>query len=148
MTGWRLGYLITPESWMSAAAKLHQNLMISANEFVQEAGVQVLQESRKTCDAMKDEFNKRRIFLLERLNQLGLSPGYQPNSAFYVFLRYRDKLRSSLDLSMEILEKTGVALTPGVDFGPGGEGFLRFSYANSLENLDRALERLKESGLL
>ena len=148
MTGWRLGYLITPESWMSAATKLHQNLMISANEFVQEAGVQVLQESRKTCDDMKDEFNKRRIFLLERLNQLGLSPGYQPNSAFYVFLRYRDKLRSSLDLSMEILEKTGVALTPGVDFGPGGEGFLRFSYANSLENLDRALERLKKSGLL
>jgi aspartate/methionine/tyrosine aminotransferase len=49
---------------------------------------------------------------------------------------------------MEILEKTGVALTPGVDFGPGGEGFLRFSYANSLENLDRALERLKESGLI
>ena len=86
--------------------------------------------------------------MLEKLKQLDLDPGYQPDSAFYVFLRYRDQTRRSLELSMEILEKTGVALTPGVDFGPGGEGFLRFSYANSLENLDRALERLKESGLI
>ena len=148
MTGWRLGYLIVPEAWIGTAAKLHQNLMISANEFVQEAGLKVLQESRKTCDAMKDEFDRRRKFLLEKLKQLDLDPGYQPDSAFYVFLRYRDQTRPSLELSMEILEKTGVALTPGVDFGPGGEGFLRFSYANSLENLDRALERLKESGLI
>ena len=148
MTGWRLGYLIVPEAWIGTAAKLHQNLMISANEFVQEAGLKVLQESRKTCDAMKDEFDRRRKFLLEKLTQLDLDPGYQPDSAFYVFLHYRDQTRPSLELSMEILEKTGVALTPGVDFGPGGEGFLRFSYANSLENLDRALERLKESGLI
>ncbi|HCP32891.1 MAG TPA: aspartate aminotransferase, partial [Deltaproteobacteria bacterium] len=94
------------------------------------------------------EFDRRRKFLLEKLTQLDLDPGYQPDSAFYVFLHYRDQTRPSLELSMEILEKTGVALTPGVDFGPGGEGFLRFSYANSLENLDRALERLKESGLI
>ena len=122
--------------------------MISANEFVQEAGLKVLQESRDTCEAMKDEFDRRRIFLLEKLREFDLDPQYQPNSAFYVFLRYRDQKRSSLELAMEILEKTGVALTPGVDFGPGGEGFLRFSYANSQENLERALKRIKESGLI
>ena len=148
MTGWRLGYLIVREAWIGTAAKLHQNLMISANEFVQEAGLKVLQESRETCEAMKDEFDRRRKFLLEKLREFDLDPQYQPNSAFYVFLRYRDQKRSSLELAMEILEKTGVALTPGVDFGPGGEGFLRFSYANSQENLERALKRIKESGLI
>ncbi|GIR32212.1 MAG: aminotransferase [Deltaproteobacteria bacterium] len=148
MTGWRLGYLIVPEAWIETAAKLHQNLMISANEFVQEAGLKVLQESRETCEAMKDEFDRRRKFLLGKLKEFDLDPQYQPNSAFYVFLRYRDQKRSSLELAMEILEKTGVALTPGVDFGPGGEGFLRFSYANSQENLERALKRIKESGLI
>ena len=148
MTGWRLGYLIVPEAWIGNAAKLHQNLMISANEFVQEAGLKVLQESRETCEAMKDEFDRRRKFLLGKLKEFDLDPQYQPNSAFYVFLRYRDQMRSSLELAMEILEKTGVALTPGVDFGPGGEGFLRFSYANSQENLERALKRIKESGLI
>ena len=148
MTGWRLGYLIVPEAWIRTAAKLHQNLMISANEFVQEAGLKVLQESRETCEAMKDEFDRRRKFLLGKLKEFDLDPQYQPNSAFYVFLRYRDQKWSSLELAMEILEKTGVALTPGVDFGPGGEGFLRFSYANSQENLERALKRIKKSGLI
>ena len=148
MTGWRLGYLIVPEAWIVTAAKLHQSLMISTNEFVQEAGLMVLQESRETCEAMKDEFDRRRKFLLGKLKEFDLDPKYQPNSAFYVFLRYRDQKRSSLELAMEILEKTGVALTPGVDFGPGGEGFLRFSYANSQENLERALKRIKESGLI
>ena len=148
MTGWRLGYMIVPEAWIRTAAKLHQNLMISANEFVQEAGLKVLQESWETCEAMKDEFDRRRKFLLGKLREFDLDPQYQPNSAFYVFLRYRDQKRSSLELAMEILEKTGVALTPGVDFGPGGEGFLRFSYANSQENLERALKRIKESGLI
>ena len=148
MTGWRLGYLIVPEAWIGTAAKHHQNLMISANEFVQEAGLKVLQESRETCEAMKGEFDRRRKFLLGKLKEFDLDPQYQPNSAFYVFLRYHDQKRSSLELAMEILEKTGVALTPGVDFGPGGEGFLRFSYANSQENLERALKRIKESGLI
>ncbi len=67
--------------------------------------------------------------------------------AFYVFLKYRNP-KKSLELALEILEKTGVALTPGVDFGQGGEGFLRFSYANSAENLGIAVDRLVESGLL
>ena len=148
MTGWRLGYLIVPEGWVDAASRLHQNLMISANEFVQEAGIAVLREGRKTCEAMKKEFNRRRLFMLRRLRELDMDPGYQPDSAFYIFLRYRDQKRSSLELSMEILEKAGVALTPGIDFGTLGEGYLRFSYANSIENLEKALERLKESKLL
>ncbi len=148
MTGWRLGYLIAPPEWISTAARVHQNLMISANQFVQEAGIRALQDGHEECERMMAEFNRRRLHMLTRLKELGLDPGYQPNSGFYIFLKYRDQRRGSLELCLEILEKAGVALTPGIDFGPGGEGFVRFSYANSMENLDKALDRLAESQLL
>jgi aspartate/methionine/tyrosine aminotransferase len=147
MTGWRLGYLIAPDSWMPGLVKMHQNLMISTTHFVQDAGVRVLDEGGADCERMKVEFDRRRQFLLEKFRVLGLDPGYDPTGAFYVFLKYRNP-KKSLELALEILEKTGVALTPGVDFGQGGEGFLRFSYANSAENLGIAVDRLVESGLL
>ncbi len=147
MTGWRLGYLIAPDSWMPGLVKIHQSLMISTTHFVQDAGVRVLDEGGADCERMKVEFDRRRQFLLEKFRALGLDPGYDPTGAFYVFLKYRNP-KKSLELALEILEKTGVALTPGVDFGQGGEGFLRFSYANSAENLGIAVDRLVESGLL
>ena len=148
MTGWRLGYMITPLEWMSAADRLHQNLMISATEFVQEAGIWVLQKSKAYCESMKTEFNRRRLFVLERMRELGMDLGYTPTGAFYVLYKYRDSEKSSLDLCHEVLEKTGVAIAPGRDFGPGAEGFVRISYAQSMENLDRALNLLAESMLL
>ena len=82
MTGWRLGYMITPLEWMSAADRLHQNLMISATEFVQEAGISVLQKSKVYCEKMKVEFNRRRLFVLKRMRELGMDPGYTPGGAF------------------------------------------------------------------
>ena len=148
MTGWRLGYMITPLEWMSAADRLHQNLMISATEFVQEAGIWVLQKSKAYCESMKTEFNRRRLFVLERMRELGMDLGYTPTGAFYVLYKYRDSGKSSLDLCHEVLEKTGVAIAPGRDFGLGAEGFVRISYAQSMENLDRALNLLAESMLL
>ena len=148
MTGWRLGYMITPLEWMSAADRLHQNLMISATEFVQEAGIWVLQKSKAYCESMKTEFNRRRLFVLERMRDLGMDLGYTPTGAFYVLYKYRDSEKSSLDLCHEVLEKTGVAIAPGRDFGLGAEGFVRISYAQSMENLDRALNLLEESMLL
>jgi aspartate/methionine/tyrosine aminotransferase len=148
MTGWRLGYMIIPLEWMSAADRLHQNLMISATEFVQEAGIWVLQKSKAYCESMKTEFNRRRLFVLERMRELGMDLGYTPTGAFYVLYKYRDSGKSSLDLCHEVLEKTGVAIAPGRDFGLGAEGFVRISYAQSMENLDRALNLLAESMLL
>ena len=148
MTGWRLGYMITPQEWMSAADRLHQNLMISATEFVQEAGISVLQKSKSYCEEMKTEFNRRRLFVLERMRELGLDPGYKPDGAFYVFYRYPDSTKSSLELCHEVLEKTGVAIAPGRDFGAMGEGYIRLSYAQSMENIDRALIKLEECKLL
>ena len=148
MTGWRLGYMITPLEWMSAADRLHQNLVISATEFVQEAGISVLRKSAAYCESMKTEFNRRRLFVLERMRELGMDLGYTPTGAFYVLYKYRDSGKSSLDLCHEVLEKTGVAIAPGRDFGLGAEGFVRISYAQSMEDLDRALNLLAESMLL
>jgi len=148
MTGWRLGYMITPLEWMSAADRLHQNLMISATEFVQEAGISVLRKSVAYCESMKTEFNRRRLFVLDRMHELGMDLGYTPTGAFYVLYKYRDSEKFSLDLCHEVLEKTGVAIAPGRDFGLGAEGFVRISYAQSMEDLDRALNLLAESMLL
>ena len=148
MTGWRLGFMITPIEWMSSAARLHQNLMISANDFVQQAGIAVLQNSVSYCESMKNEFNKRRKFVLNRLSELGMDPEYTPTGAFYVLYKYRDSSKSSFNLCKDVLEKTGVAIAPGRDFGQGAEGYIRISYANSMENIDRALTKMAESGLL
>ena len=144
MTGWRLGYMIINPAWVSVAAKVHQNMMISAAEFVQKAGAVAIAEAEGECAKMAKAFNERRKFVLKRLGEGGLDPGYDPKGAFYVFLRYPKKGIDSLSLSMDILEKAGVAMTPGIDFGPGGEGFIRISYANSMEHLDTAITRLEK----
>jgi len=143
MTGWRLGYMIVKEEWMKVAAKVHQNMMISAAHFVQDAGTVAINKGEGDCRKMAVEFDNRRRFLLQRLDEIGLNPGYNPVGAFYVFLKYPDQTRKSLEVSMDILEKTGVALTRGIDFGPAGEGFIRISYANSRENINEALNRLQ-----
>jgi (5-formylfuran-3-yl)methyl phosphate transaminase len=144
MTGWRLGYFILDEKWVKTASFLNQNLMISASEFVQKAGTAALLESESDCLKMSLEFNERRKFVLGRLKEIGLDPKYTPTAAFYVFIKYPNQDVNSLDLAKDILEKAHVALTPGIDFGQRGEGFIRLSYANSLENLDKALNSLEQ----
>jgi len=143
MTGWRLGYLICPQQCVRTLQSLHQNFLISANNFVQRAGIAALRD----CDAhvmrMAAEYDRRRLHLLSRLPELGLGVVRPPTAAFYVLADVRHLCSDSQAFAMELLEETGVALTPGADFGPAGEGFLRFSYANSVENIDRAVELLK-----
>ncbi len=144
MTGWRLGYMIMKPEWVKVAAKVHQNMMISAAHFVQDAGAVAIEKGEAECRKMAEEFDSRRRFLLRRLKEVGLDPGYNPVGAFYVLLKYPDQSRKSLDVSMDILDKCGVALTPGIDFGAAGEGFIRISYANSKENINEAVNRLKD----
>ena len=97
---------------------------------------------------MKNEFNKRRKYVLNRLSELGMDPEYTPTGAFYVLYKYRDSSKSSMNICMDVLEKTGVAIAPGRDFGLGAEGYVRISYSNSMENIERALIKMAESGLL
>jgi aspartate/methionine/tyrosine aminotransferase len=144
MTGWRLGYLIVPPSSVRVLQSLHQNFMISANHFVQKAGIAVLREGRRDVEIMRVAYDRRRRHIVERLRAIGLGVRRMPQGAFYVLADARSIHPDSLKLAMEILEATGVAVTPGIDFGEGAQGYLRFSYANSTENIDKAMDRLQE----
>lgn len=142
MTGWRLGYLIFPPEVRGTLMKLHQNIMISASEHVQYAGIAAMREAIPICDQYKREYDRRRLFIIRRLGEIGLPLHYEPSGAFYVFADARRYGADSMALAREILQATGVAVTPGGDFGPGGEGYLRFSYANSYDNIAEAMDRL------
>jgi aspartate/methionine/tyrosine aminotransferase len=143
MTGWRLGYLLAPPEFVRPLQKLMQNFFISANPFVQRAGIAALTQAGEEIKAMRAAYDARRRFLLAGLTRLGFKIPVPPTGAFYVFVKARHLSNDSYALAFDILEKAGVGVAPGLDFGPGGEGFLRFSYANSLENLEEALHRLE-----
>ncbi len=142
MTGWRLGYMIAPPDAMRALQTFHQNVLISANSFVQLAGVTALQSCEPFVEEMRQGYDRRRRHLIPRLEAIGLKVHTRPVGAFYVLADARHISTDSLALAREILEATGVALTPGIDFGARAECFLRFSYANSMINLDRAIDLL------
>ncbi len=143
MTGWRLGYLIAPREYIRPMQVMQQNLFISPNSFVQWAGIAALKESRKEVEEMKEIYNRRREFMLKRLKEIGLGVAVEPTGAFYILANARQYSIDSFRLAFDILEKAGVGVTPGIDFGSQAEGFLRFSYANSLENIEEGMERLQ-----
>ncbi len=143
MTGWRLGYVIAPKRYLRHLQILQQNFFISANAFVQRAGVTALLEDHPEIDEMVTTYDARRRFLLEELPKLGIKPVVEPKGAFYFFINVNHIDTDSFKLAFDILEKAGVALTPGIDFGERGEGHLRISYANSLENISEGIKRLR-----
>ncbi len=143
MTGWRLGYLIAPLECVRTLQTLHQNFLICANHFVQRGGIAALQQCREDVAEMREVYDTRRKELVARLRQLGLGVHFEPQGAFYVLADARHIDGDSLRLALDILEQTGVAVTPGIDFGPGAEGFLRFSYTRPFAEIVTALERLE-----
>ncbi|MDR7664989.1 pyridoxal phosphate-dependent aminotransferase [Methanosarcina sp. Z-7115] len=143
MTGWRLGYIICPPECVRAIQKIHQNFFICANSFVQEAGVAALKGSQEHVAEMIQTYNTRRQYMLKRLLGMGLDVRKEPMGAFYVLADARKYSNDSLELSRRILNEAGVAVTPGIDFGNGAEGYLRFSYANNLENIKEGMDRLE-----
>jgi len=143
MTGWRLGYLITPPEYIRPLQKIQQNFFICASSFIQYAGIAALQGPQDHVKEMIAMYDKRRKYTIERLKQLGFGIKSEPTGAFYVLADARKFNSSSLDLSFSILEEAGVAVTPGIDFGDGAQGYLRFSYANSLDNIKEGLDRIE-----
>ncbi len=145
MTGWRLGYLIMPPQYVRPLQKMHQNFAICAPSIAQWAGVAALTDPRaaQAVEEMRRRYDARRRLMVEGLRELGLGIRVTPNGAFYVLARCDHIDPDEYRLAFDILEKSKVAVTPGRDFGPGGHGYLRFSYANSLENIKEALARLK-----
>ena len=135
MTGLRLGYLIAPEKFVRPIQKMQQNFFICASSIAQRAGIAALQETAIEVSEMKRIYNQRRQFMIRRLKELGFGITIEPTGAFYVFANARHISTDSYALAFDILEKAHVGVTPGIDFGPNGEGYLRFSYANSLEKM-------------
>lgn len=143
MTGWRLGFLISPPEHIRSLQKMHQNFMISANAFVQWAGLAALRLAQADVEAMVQEYNRRRRFMLKRLKEIGFGILKEPTGAFYILANSRQFSENSYNLAFELLENTGVAVTPGIDFGINAEGYLRFTYANSLGKIATAMDRLE-----
>lgn len=143
MTGLRLGYLIAPPTFVRALQVLQQNFFICANSIIQLAGVVALTDADRETQAMRDTYNERRIFMIRRLKEMGLSILVEPTGAFYIFVNFKHISTDSYALAFDILEKAHIGVTPGIDFGANGEGYLRFSYANSLDNLRIGMDRLE-----
>src|SRR3989339_210884 len=143
MTGLRLGYLISPPEFVRALQVLQQNFFICANSVVQLAGAAALTHSDKETQIMRETYNSRRVYMIERLRRMGFGLATEPTGAFYVFVNAKHISTDSYALALDILEKDHVGVTPGIDFGANGEGYLRFSYANSMENLKTGLDRVE-----
>ncbi len=143
MTGWRLGYVIAPQDFVRPMQKIQQNLFISASSVSQWAAVTALTEAQPDVERMKATYDQRRLYIIKRLKELGFGIGVDPAGAFYVLARARHLSDNSYELAFEILEKAGVGVAPGVDFGTNAEGYLRFSYANSIEKITEGLDRIE-----
>ena len=142
-TGLRLGYLIAPEKFIRPIQKIQQNFFISANSIIQKAGITALKEAGADVIRMKNIYNERRIYMITRLKELGFGISVEPTGAFYVFANAKHISNDSYRLAFDILEKAHVGVTPGIDFGANGEGYLRFSYANSIDNISEGMKRLE-----
>ena len=142
MTGWRLGFLIAPAEYVRPIQKMQQNLFISANAFVQRAGIAALTEAGEEVAAMVRTYDERRRFMLPRLGEIGFGVAVEPHGAFYILANARRFTEDSYSFALELLERAHVAVTPGIDFGRGGEGYIRFSYANRLDSLEEGMRRL------
>jgi aspartate/methionine/tyrosine aminotransferase len=143
MTGFRLGYLIAPKAFVRPIQKLQQNFFICANSVAQRAAITALQKAGPDVARMQHIYNERRQYMVKRLKELGFGITVEPTGAFYVFANARHISTDSYQLAFDILEKVHVGVTPGIDFGANGEGYLRFSYANSMQNIVEGMNRIE-----
>jgi aspartate aminotransferase len=143
MTGWRLGFGIMPPSLQTHISKLVTNSVSCTAPFTQRAGLEALANAQKGVSHMVTEFRRRRDFIVRGLNEI---PGVRclcPSGAFYVFPNIQGLGKKSSNLADYLLQEAGVAVLSGTSFGQYGEGYLRISYANSIENLGKAIDRVK-----
>ena len=144
MTGWRLGYLIAPKEFIRPMQRIQQNLFISPNSFVQLAAITALQDTEGEVSQMRETYDQRRKFMITRLRELGFGIMVEPTGAFYILANAKRFSADSYRLAFDILEEAKVGVAPGIDFGTNAEGFLRFSYARSMENIAEGMDRLED----
>ena len=142
MTGWRLGYVCAPEVILKQMLKIHQFAIMCAPTTSQYAAIEALKNGDEDVRMMREAYNQRRRFLMHSFKQMGL-PCFEPFGAFYVFPCIKEFEMTSEEFATRLLEEEKVAVVPGTAFGDCGEGYLRISYAYSIDNLKIAIERLE-----
>ena len=142
MTGWRLGYACGPKEIIQQMTKIHQFAIMCAPTVSQYAAIEALKNGDSDIEMMKEAYNQRRRFLLNSFKEMNI-PCFEPFGAFYVFPCIKKYGMTSEEFAMKFLEEENVAVVPGTAFGDSGEGFLRISYAYSIDNLKVAMEKLK-----
>ncbi len=145
MTGLRLGYIIAPKEYIRALQIMQQNLFICAPSDAQEGALAALicEEAERDVEKRKEIYNERRLYLINRLRNMGFVIETEPNGAFYVFANAKKFTSDTYKFAFDVLENAHVGITPGIDFGSNGEGYIRLSYANSLENIKEGMDRLE-----
>jgi aminotransferase len=142
MTGWRVGFACGPKEVIAAMTKIHQYTMMCAPIASQMAACEALIGSHKSIDEMKHEYHRRRDFVVDRLNAIGLSC-HKPEGTFYVFPSIKKSKLPSVEFASKLLKDQKVAVVPGTAFGKEGEGFVRISFASSFDKLKEALDRIE-----
>ena len=142
MTGWRLGYVMGPKEIMDQMKKIHQFVIMCASAPSQYAGIEALRSGDNDVIKMREDYDNRRRYLLSEFNRLGL-PCFEPEGAFYAFPYIGGYGLSSEEFALRLLEQEKLVVVPGTAFGGCGEGFIRISYAYSLDSLKEAMKRLE-----
>jgi aminotransferase len=141
MTGWRIGYVAADRHFIQALTKIHQYTMLCAPTMTQMAAIEALRNGDSDVEKMVQEYNRRRRFMVKRLNEIGL-PCFEPKGAFFAFPSIKATGMNSEEFAEKLLLEEKVAVVPGLAFGPCGEGFIRCCYATSLPNIEEALRRM------
>jgi len=144
MTGWRLGWIICPERFAASLQRIHQNFFLSANSFVQMAGVSALDGPQGYVDETLEIYDRRRRYLIGELGRLGWRLASEPQGAFYLLADVSSTGMDGMTLAERLLDEAGVAVTPGVDFGEIATTFIRFSYATAIERIEEGVRRIED----
>ncbi|GAA2900896.1 pyridoxal phosphate-dependent aminotransferase [Enterococcus pseudoavium] len=144
MTGWRIGFIFAPAELVEQIIKVHQYLVTAASTISQKAAVRALVQGISDAEVMREEYRERRDFVYQAMTDLGFEVA-RPSGAFYIFAKIPDNQeQDSMAFCIDLAEKNQLALIPGIAFGPEGEGYVRISYAASMENLVEAMKRLTD----
>ena len=145
MTGWRLGYIAAPKELLSVLVRAHMYAITCASSFVQEAGITALEKAEPDVQAMVTEYERRRDYAVKTINSIPGLSCREPGGAFYLFLNVKALNRPDAEIAAYFLEEAHVATVPGSTFGPGGEGYIRISYACAYDRIVEGLERIRKA---